>query len=130
MQVIGFECHLLHLVLVKPKHYMLIKIATISYPVTVSQINEGGIEQIINVLTYVKQSNLDMKSQIDRSKTRKHINKIEDILGTTSAAETPQCNSNILWPDLSILDNKSNWDDEEEGEEYKEEVSRNCRRWK
>lgn len=54
MQVIGFECHLLHLVLVKPKHYMLIKIATISYPVTVSQINEGGIEQIINVLTYVK----------------------------------------------------------------------------
>lgn len=71
-----------------------------------------------------------MKSQIDRSKTRKHINKIEDILGTTSAAETPQCDSNILWPDLSILDNKSNWDDEEEGEEYKEEVSRNCRRWK
>ncbi|KAI9010929.1 hypothetical protein CLU79DRAFT_710181, partial [Phycomyces nitens] len=43
MQIMGFECHLLHLVLVKPEKYMLIKVATISYPVTKSFVNEGSI---------------------------------------------------------------------------------------
>lgn len=54
MQIMGFDCHLLHLVLVKPKHYMLVNVVTFSYPVTRTQINEGGIEQLINVLSYIK----------------------------------------------------------------------------
>lgn len=63
MQIMGFDCHLLHLVLVKPKHYMLVNIFTFSYPVTKAQVNEGGIEQLINVLSYIKVACRDYCSQ-------------------------------------------------------------------
>lgn len=54
MQIMGFDCHLLHLVLVKPKHYMLVNIINVSYPVTKSMVNDGGIEKLVDVLFYVK----------------------------------------------------------------------------
>lgn len=54
MQIMGFECHLLHLVLVKPKQYALKQVATISYPITKELIDEGGIEKLIDTLAYVK----------------------------------------------------------------------------
>lgn len=54
MQVIGFECQLLHLVLIKPEQYILVNVTTFSYPVIKSQVNEGGIDQLVNVLSYIK----------------------------------------------------------------------------
>lgn len=54
MQIMGFDCHLLHLVLVKPKQYMLVNVSTFSYPVTKATVREGGIEQLINTLFYIK----------------------------------------------------------------------------
>lgn len=49
-QIMRFDCHLLHLVLVKPKHYTLVNVINFSYPVTRTQVNE----QRINVLSYIK----------------------------------------------------------------------------
>lgn len=63
LQVVGFDCHLLHLVLVKPIHYMLVNVVIFSYPVTKTQVNEGEIEQLINVLSYIKVVCRDYYSQ-------------------------------------------------------------------
>lgn len=46
LQIMESDCHLLLLVLIKPKHYMLVNIVTFSYPVTKAQVNESGIEQL------------------------------------------------------------------------------------
>lgn len=54
MQIMGFDCHLLHLVLVKPKQYILVNVVIFLYPVIKSQINKSGIEQLINFLSYIK----------------------------------------------------------------------------
>ncbi|KAI8359894.1 hypothetical protein EDC96DRAFT_595841, partial [Choanephora cucurbitarum] len=54
MQIMGSECHLLHLVLVKPKHYALKQVVAISYPITKESIDKGGIERRIDTLVYVK----------------------------------------------------------------------------
>ncbi|KAG2211460.1 hypothetical protein INT46_000284, partial [Mucor plumbeus] len=134
MQIMGFDCHLLHLVLVKPKHYMLVNVVTFSYPVTRTQINEGGIEQLINVLSYIKRSALEMKAQIDNARTKKHISKIDDLLGGSPIAESQQWETKVTWPDMSILEDNFNWDngtedaeedihdgEEDEHEEDKEE---------
>lgn len=103
MLIMGFDCHLLHLFLVKPKHYMLVDVVSFSYPVTKALLNKGGIEQLIDVLSYIKASALEMMSQIDDSRTKKHINKIDVLMGANPKDKTNQWETKVIWPDMSTL---------------------------
>ncbi|KAI7898845.1 uncharacterized protein BX663DRAFT_513624 [Cokeromyces recurvatus] len=114
MQIMGFDCHLLHLVLVKPKQYMLVNVVTFSYPVTKKQINEGGIEQLINVLSYIKRSAIKMKEQINSAKIEKHVSKIDNLLNTSPIVESKKRGTKVIWPDKTILDDVCMWDDNTE----------------
>ncbi|EPB86061.1 hypothetical protein HMPREF1544_07137 [Mucor circinelloides 1006PhL] len=127
MQIMGFECHLLHLVLVKPKQYALKQVATISYPITKELIDEGGIEKLIDTLAYVKESALEMKAKISSNMTSRHTNKINNLLGESSKCKTDLWTTAVRWPDMSVLEVDSNWvtdngeDDEDEDEDDEED---------
>lgn len=75
-----------------------------------------------------------MKAQIDNARTKKHISKIDDLLGGSPIAESQQWETKVTWPDMSILEDNFNWDngtedaeedihdgEEDEHEEDKEE---------
>ncbi|KAI9261042.1 hypothetical protein BY458DRAFT_516114 [Sporodiniella umbellata] len=123
MQIVGFECHLLDLVLVKPKQYVLKKVATISYPITDELVDKGSIEKLIDTLTYVKNSALEMKAKISINMTSKHTNKISNLLGESSKYKTDPWTTAVRWPDMSVLEVDSNrvTDNGEDGEEDEEE---------
>lgn len=117
MQIMGFDCHLLHLVLVQSKQYMVVNVATFSYPATKSQVNEGGIEKLVNVLSYIKSSALSMKAKIDDERTKRHISKIDDFVGTSTVADTEEWETKLIWPDMSVLEDSRDWDDSSEDAE-------------
>jgi hypothetical protein len=53
-----------------------------------------------------------MKAQIDDAQTKKHISKIDDLLGASPVAESQQWKTKAIWPEMSILEDDCNWDDE------------------
>ncbi|RCH81656.1 hypothetical protein CU097_005090, partial [Rhizopus azygosporus] len=132
MQIMGFECHLLHLFLVKPKQYALKQVATISYPITKDSIEEGDIEKLIDTLAYVKESALEMKAKISSNMTSRHTNKISNLLGKSSKCKTDAWTTAVRWPDMSVLEVDSNWvtdngeDYEDEDEEDEEKDDEEC----
>ncbi|ORE10773.1 hypothetical protein BCV72DRAFT_220920 [Rhizopus microsporus var. microsporus] len=81
----GLDRHLLHLALALPKQYILINVVIFSCSVTKIQVNEGEIEQLINVILYIKKSALEMEAQINDARIKRHISKIDDFLGASPA---------------------------------------------
>ncbi len=61
-----------------------------------------------------------MKNQVGNDKTKKHINKINGLLSVGSKAATQTWDTSVRWPDLSVLENEFNWDNDEEGWQGKE----------
>lgn len=71
--------------------------------------------------TFLQESALEMKTQVDNAKNKKHINKINDLLSESSKVNAQTWKTSVPWPDQSVLENDSDWDNDEEGEEYEEQ---------
>ncbi|GAA5815983.1 hypothetical protein MFLAVUS_009502 [Mucor flavus] len=102
---------------IRPKQYMVVNVATFSYPATKSQVNEGGIEKLVNALSYIKSSASGMKAKIDDARTKRHISKIDDLVGTSTVADTEEWETKVIWPDMSVLEDSRDWDDNSEDAE-------------
>lgn len=67
---------------------------------------------------------MEMKIQVDNTKTKKHTNKINDLLGVSSPTETQTWETRVQWPNVSVLEDFSEWDtdgEEEAGQQDEEE---------
>ncbi|KAL4215207.1 hypothetical protein AB4K20DRAFT_1954043 [Rhizopus microsporus] len=58
---------------------------------------------------------LETEAQVNGVRTKKHVNKIDDLLGASPVVESQQWETQRLsGPDMKILEDNFNWDDEEE----------------
>lgn len=138
MLIMRFDCHLLHLILVKPEQYMLVNVATSPYSANKNQINEDGTEQLVNVLSYIKaachdyitdcsvsliicallqSSALEMKAKFDTARVKKHVGKIDDLLDTSPVIESQNWETKVFWPDESILDDNCKQNNDSKNDE-------------
>jgi hypothetical protein len=54
--IMGFDCQVLLLRLAESRLYLVEHVSTFSFPITKTHINQGGIEEMINVLSYLRVS--------------------------------------------------------------------------
>ncbi|CEG71207.1 hypothetical protein RMATCC62417_06976 [Rhizopus microsporus] len=60
--IMGFECQLLMLRLAQPKLYYLEEVGRSSFPVSKKKIDEGVIEEMVNLLTFTR-VNITLRTQ-------------------------------------------------------------------
>lgn len=58
-----------------------------------------------------------MKAKIDDARTKRHISKIDDLVGTSTVADTEEWETKVIWPDMSVLEDSRDWDDNSEDAE-------------
>ncbi|CEG75642.1 hypothetical protein RMATCC62417_10651 [Rhizopus microsporus] len=61
-----------------------------------------------------------MEAQINDTRIKKHISKIDDLLDVSPVVESQQWKTNISWPNMKILEDNFNWGND--AEDTKEDI--------
>lgn len=60
---------------------------------------------------------MELKTQVETSKAKKHVSKIDDLLNTSHVAESQHWETKVIWPDKSVLEEIYKWDNDAEDDE-------------
>lgn len=60
---------------------------------------------------------MEITAQIGDARTKKHISKMDNLVDASPKAESQQWETEVTWPDMSILEDNCSWEDDTEDAE-------------